>query len=145
MPRERPLWQCGKCGRQFANRNQTHTCGLHSLDAHFENKPPNIRALFDELVRAIEACGPVTVLPEKTRIAFQVRMSFAQVTPKRGWIDGHLVLARRLDERRFRKIETFSPRNHVHHFRLSDPRDLDAQFRGWLKEAYAVGEQRHLD
>lgn len=139
------MWRCAKCGRQFANRNQSHACGRHSLEAHFENKPPAIRALFDELVRALEACGPVTVLPEKTRIAFQVRMSFAQVVPKRGWIDGHLVLARRLDERRFRKIETFAPRNIVHHFRLFDARDLDPQFRGWLKEAYAVGEQRHLD
>ena len=79
----------------------------------------------------------MTILPEKTRIALQVRMSFAQLTPKRGWIDGHLVLARRLEERRFRKIETFSPRNHVHYFRLSDRRDVDGQFRGWLKEAYA--------
>ena len=147
--REQPLWRCPRCDRQFANRNQTHTCGLHSLESHFVGKPPAIRALFDELVGVLEACGPVTVLPEKTRIAFQVRMSFAQVTPKRGWIDGHLVLAERLDspaaDRRFRKIETFSPRNHVHHFRLFDPRDLDPQFRAWLKEAYAVGEQRHLE
>ena len=58
---------------------------------------------------------------------------------------GRQLLARRLEERRFREIETFSPRNHVHHFRLSDRRDVDGQFRGWLKEAYAVGEQRHLD
>jgi len=46
--------------------------------------------------RAVAACGPVTVLPEKTRIAFQVRMSFAQVSPHRHWLDGHVVLARRL-------------------------------------------------
>ena len=144
-PRERPLWTCRKCGRQFANRNQSHACGRYSLEAHFENKPPIIRELFDEVVKAVEACGPVTILPEKTRIALQVRMSFAQMTPKRGWIDGHLVLARRLEAPRFLKIETFSPRNHVHHFRLSDRRDVDGQFRDWLKEAYAVGEQRHLE
>lgn len=138
------MWRCRRCGRAFANKNQSHACGRYSLEAHFENKAPFIRALFDEFVRAVEACGPVTILPEKTRIAFQVRMSFAQVTPKRGWLDGHLVLARRLERPRFRKVETISPRNHVHHFRISDPRDIDAQLRAWVREAYDVGQQHHL-
>ena len=139
------MWRCPACRRLFANTNQSHTCGRYTLEAHFENKPPNIRQLYDLAAAAIEACGPVIVLPEKTRIAFQVRMSFAQLTPKRGWIDGHVVLARRLESPRFTKIETFSPRNHLHAFRISDPRDVDAQFKAWVKEAYAVGEQRHLD
>ena len=138
------MWRCPRCRRSFANRNQSHACGRYTLDAHFAGKAPFIRALFDEFVRAVEACGPVTILPEKTRIAFQGRMSFAQVTPKRGWLDGHLVLARRLKRPRFRKVETFSSRNHVHHFRLSDPRDIDAQLREWIREAYDVGMQRHL-
>ena len=84
------------------------------------------------------------VLPEKTRIAFQVRMSFAQVTPRRAWLDGHLVLARRLDHPRFRRVDSISPRNHVHVFRLTRPDELDATFRRWLREAYAVGAQEHL-
>ncbi len=142
--RERPLWKCRKCGRRFANRNQSHACGRFTLKAHFAGKPPAIRALYDLVVGAVEQCGPVVILPEKTRIAFQVRMSFAQVTPKRGWLDGHVVLARRLEAPRFRKIETISARNHVHHFRLFGARDVDREFHGWLKEAYAVGEQRHL-
>ena len=96
------------------------------------------------MVAAIRAIGPVEVLPEKTRIAFHVRMSFAQVTPRRGWLDGHLVLARRLEHPRFRSIQTFSPRNHLHTFRLEQLADIDADFRAWLAEAYAVGEQKHL-
>jgi hypothetical protein len=86
----------------------------------------------------------VRILPQKTRIAFQVRMSFAQVTPKVRWLDGHVVLARRFDHPRFRSIETISPRNHVHSFRITSRRDIDAQFASWLAEAYSVGEQRHL-
>ena len=96
------------------------------------------------MVAAIRAIGPVEVLPEKTRIAFHVRMSFAQVTPRRGWLDGHLVLARRLESPRFRSVQTFSPRNHLHTFRLEKLGDIDAEFRQWLAEAYAVGEQKHL-
>ena len=142
--KQRPLWQCKKCRRYFANRNQSHSCGRLDLKHHFKGKRPEIRALFDEVVAAIRAVGPVRVLPEKTRIAFQVRMSFAQVTPKAKWLDGHLVLARRVEDACFRTVETFSPRNHVHTFRLERREEVDSRFRGWLAEAYALGEQRHL-
>ena len=102
MPRPTPdrfdagdtLWRCPRCERVFANRSQTHTCGLHDLEHH--------------------------------------------------WLVGHVVLARRLEHPRFRKIETISARNHVHHFRLAQPADIDNTFIAWLREAYAVGEQRHL-
>ena len=89
--------------------------------------------------------GPVTVLPEKTRIAFQIRMSFAAFTIRRNWVDGHVVLARRLESPRFRRIETFSPRNHLHAFRFEDVNEIDAEVAAWFAEAYRVGEQRHLD
>ncbi len=130
---QRPLWRCPDCGRQFANRNQSHFCGRHDLESHFAGKPPEIRALYDSVVATIERIGPVTVLPEKTRIAFQTRMSFAQVTPRMKWLDGHVVLARRLEHPRFRKIETISARNHVHHFRLTTTADIDAEFVGLLE------------
>ena len=139
-----PLWQCEQCGRAFANRNQSHACGTLDLDHHFRDKSPEIRALFDRAVDVIQSLGPVRVLPEKTRIAFQVRMSFAQLTPRRRWLDGHVVLARRLDHPRFRGIQTISPRNHVHTFRLSQPGDIDADFQRWMAEAYLVGKQEHL-
>ena len=143
-PRERALWRCGRCGREFANRNQSHACGTHDLEHHFAGKRPEIRDLFDRVVAAIESLGPVRILPEKTRIAFQVRMSFAQVTPRKNWLDGHVVLARRLESPRFTRIETFSPRNHLHAFRLARADEVDDEFRAWIAEAYAVGRQEHL-
>ena len=140
-----PLWCCPGCGRAFANRNQTHTCRPPaSLESHFESKPPAIRTLFDHLAATIERLGPVTILPERTRIAFQVRISFAVAMPKRRWLDGHLVLARRIEHHRFRRVETFSLRNHLHAFRLIRPEEIDTEFRGWLAEAYSVGAQEHL-
>src|SRR5688572_32144715 len=145
MIRRPPLWRCARCGRAFANRNQSHACGRHTLGEHFRAKSPEIRALFDAVVAALRAIGPVRVLPEKTRIAFQVRMSFAQVTPRQKWLDGHVVLARRLEHPRFRRIQTISPRNHVHSFRITSASEIDPDFKAWLAEAYEVGEQRHLE
>ena len=141
----RPLWICPACGRGFANRNQVHACGRYDLEHHFARRPVRVRALFDSFVAALEEIGPVVVLPQKTRIAFHVRMSFAQVTPRRDGLEGHLILARRVEDPRFLEVTTFSPRNHLHRFRIRDPHEIDEAMRAWMREAYAVGEQRHLD
>ena len=140
----RPLWSCPKCSRQFANRNQSHACGNYDLDSHFVGKHDQVRATFDKIVEVAGRNGPLTVLPEKTRIALQVRMSFAAFSPRTQWLDGHVVLARRLENPRFRKIATYSPRNHVHVFRLFGPDEVDEEVAGWLSEAYRVGQQAHL-
>ena len=130
----RPMWICPQCGRPFANTHQSHACARHTLAEHLEGKPAEIIALYRHLEAVIQSMGPVIVVPEKTRIAFQVRMSFAAVMLKQRWIDGHVVLARRLE----------SPCNHVHAFRLSSPEEIDAELTSWIAEAYLVGEQRHL-
>lgn len=142
--KDQPLWQCRNCGRGFANRNQSHACGRHDLARHFDGKAPLVRQIFDGFVRLFEVCGPVTILPEKTRIAFQVRMSFAQLTVRRHWVIGHFVLMRRAEDPLFMKIESLTPRNHVHHFRLDRLDQLDERMTAYALEAYAVGCQHHL-
>ena len=138
-----PLWTCGACGRAFANRNQTHSCGRHALAPHFAGRPAKVRAIYDAFLAMLETFGPVTVLPEKSRIAFQVRMSFAQLTVRRDWVLGHFVLARRAEDPLFTRVESFSPRNHLHAFRLDDPAQV-GKLRAYAEEAYAVGRQDHL-
>ena len=141
---ERDLWRCPACRRAFANRNQQHACGRYSLASHFAGREPKVRAIYDAFLAMLERFGPVTVLPEKTRIAFQTRMSFAQLTMRRHWVLGHLVLARRVEDPLFTRVETFSPRNHLHAFRLDDPAEVE-RLADYAREAYAVGRQEHLD
>lgn len=140
---QKPLWPCPACGRAFANANQSHACGRYDLERHFAGKPPLVRDIYEAFLAMLEAIGPVTVLPEKTRIAFQTRMSFAQLTARRHWVLGHFVLAQRVDDPVFTKIETFSPRNHAHHFRLEEVGDVEA-LSAFARQAYAVGRQQHL-
>jgi hypothetical protein len=138
-----PLWPCPACGRRFANRNQSHACTALDLEHHFAGKPPRVREIYEAFLAMLEEAGPVTVLPQKTRIAFQVRMSFAQLTIRRHWVLGHFVLAGRAEDARFTKIETISPRNHVHHFRLEAPEEVE-RLRDFAREAYSLGRQEHV-
>jgi hypothetical protein len=139
------MWVCSACGRTFANRNQTHTCAaLTDLERHFAGVDTAVRDTFERILAVVRAAGPVTVLAEKTRIALHVRMSFAALTPRRHWLGGHLVLARRVDSPRFTRVETYSPRNILHAFRLTTPDEVDDEFAAWLGEAYRVGRQEHI-
>jgi hypothetical protein len=142
--RKPSLWQCPKCGERFTTRNQAHSCGTFDLDALFAGSEPVVRQLYDRFVRVVRSCGPVRVIPQKTRIAFQVRMRFAALVPQKSALRGHLVLAQRYPSARFSKIETLSPHCHVHAFRLRSESDFDRPFCDLIGAAYRVGRQEHL-
>jgi hypothetical protein len=59
-------------------------------------------------------------------------------------LDAHVVLTRRLESPRFRRIESLTPNCHVHHFRIVSLSELDEEVKRWLQEAYRVGAQEHL-
>ncbi len=146
MARKKPaLWRCGKCGEQFTTRNQWHSCGSFDLDSLFARSDPIVRHLYDRFLDTVQECGPVKVIPQKSRIAFQVRMRFAALMPRKTSLRGHLILAERHDVACFEKVETLSPRNHLHAFRLHSEAQFGADFRRWVREAYKVGCQEHRD
>ncbi len=143
--RERPLWTCPKCGNQFVNRNQWHSCARYDLSVPFKGKPPHVRALFDRFRKMVQACGPVKMLAYRNRVGFMVRVRFAGATPKKDGLDVGFWLPRRLDSPRFEKIETILPNVHLHRLRITTADLLDAELAEWLKEAYACGCQEHLN
>ncbi len=141
---DRPLWRCPRCERTFAARRQTHTCAaLRTLDDLFAGCHVQVRATFDRVLGVVQALGPVEVLPQRTRIALHLRMSFAALMPRQKWLDGHVVLDHRLESQRFRRIEVYSRRNVLHAFRLQSPQEVDAEVAAWLEAAYRVGQQLH--
>jgi hypothetical protein len=138
------MWKCTKCSREFANQHQSHSCSTRPLEEHFRGRAKLTVAIFKRLLRTVKRNGPVTVISSKTRIAFQTRMSFAAVVIRNDFLRGHLVLAERTLDPRFSRIQTISPRNHVHEFVLNDVGDIDSRFCELIAKAYAVGNQEHL-
>lgn len=135
----RELWRCPRCDRPFANRGQAHSCGRFTVEAFLAGKPEGARSLFEAFAGLVEGCGPVMVAAGRTRVGFQRRMIFAAVDRLgAGGLAAHVVLARRLEHARFTRVESISPGNHVHHFRIRDPAELDEEVAGWLREAYGT-------
>jgi len=142
--RQIAMWECPSCQRRFANRNQSHFCGRYALGLALRGKPAAVRKLYELFVKRARRCGPVTIVPEKTRIALQVRMSFAALRLQQTKLVGHLVLAERHEKPCFNRIDSISRHNHVHHFQIANPRDLNREMSDCIRKAYSVGRQEHL-
>jgi hypothetical protein len=113
---------------------------------HLADKPAAGVALYHRFVDLVQACGPFTYSPAKTTITFKgVRRGFAGARPTtRGLLDGYLDLQRVVTDRRFVRASPYTSRLFVHRFRIDDLAELDEQFAGWVREAYAIGAGEHL-
>lgn len=122
-----------------------HSCGRYSVDQFLAGKSQDAISIYEHFNALILECGPVKIAPAKTRIGFQVRMIFAAVNKlnDRG-LEAHVVLTRRLENPRFRRIEMMTSKCYVHHFRIESVSELDDEVKSWLREAYLVGTQEHL-
>jgi hypothetical protein len=140
-----PLWTCPACGQRFVARNMPHSCQVVGLDAFFAGAAPELRSLFELFVAAASASGPVTVNATKSRITLQVRFRFAGIDkPRKDHLAANFVLTTPIRSERFTRVEFVAPYYYVHRLRLRTPADVDAELSGWLAQAYALGEQRHI-
>jgi len=122
-----------------------HSCGRFSVETFLAGKSAGAVALYERFSALVHECGQVKLAPAKTRIGFQARMIFAAVNKlNEHGLEAHVVLTRRLSNRRFKRIEMMSPKCYVHHFKVETPSDLDEEVAEWLCEAYQTGTQEHL-
>ena len=112
---------------------------------HLRGRDPTVIRLYERFVELVDACGPVEVSVAKTAITFKgSRRGFAGAKPKNQWLDGYLDLQRELKDPRIRRASPYTRRLFVHQFRVTALDQLDEEFSGWLREAYAVGQGGHL-
>ena len=139
------LWTCPKCGAQFISRNLWHSCvkGLRMEDL-FAKSDPHVITQFQRFEELVRSCGPVTRIVQKSRIVFMVRVRFAGATPRKSVLQLGFFLKRKLASPRFWKAEHLGRSDYLHTLKISSMAEFDEEFKTWLQEAYAVGEQRHL-
>jgi len=138
------LWACPVCGREFANLNQTHSCGGPALSAVLAGHGERVVSLYRAIESAVRDAGPFRVHPQKTRIAFISRMTFASVTLAKSWVDLGFIVPSPLDNVRIRRIELYGPTSFRHLVRIAEVHEVDDDLRGWLAVALRRGEQETL-
>ena len=88
---DRPMWTCSRCGRSFANLNQSHSCLELSTAEHLAGKSNRALSIYQAVVETLERCGEFRIHAQKTRIAFISRMTFAGVSLAERWVDLSLI------------------------------------------------------
>lgn len=112
------------------------------LKDHFTGRDATVRAIYDALLEASRAHGPVKIEVKKTSIHLVHHTAFAGVATRRAW----LVLTLKST------VERKSPRVHQQlrasagrwysEIRLDSPRDVDRELRAWIADAYALAGPR---
>ena len=133
------MWVCPRCGVQFVNRNQWHSCRRATLDDWLGGLGPAGMALYRRFVAIIEACGDYHVAPAKTRIAFLGQVRFASITRLR---DDAMVcsfaLPSALRSPRLARVEEVVPEWFVHTLVVTAPEELDDEVQKWMRESYRL-------
>lgn len=54
------MWKCEKCGREFKNTNQNHSCGKKpaSVDEYIAAQPAEIQPILHKIRETIQAAAP---------------------------------------------------------------------------------------
>jgi hypothetical protein len=145
-PSRAALWTCPRCGARLVTKNLSHSCGAHSIDKFLDGKTEAGRDLFARFAALIATCGPHSLAPAKTRVAFMAQVRFASVNRvSRDYIDVHFVLPEAIDNPRFRRVEHLG-RLYVHHLRLRRRQEFDRELAAWLERSYAeYGQRRWLE
>jgi hypothetical protein len=73
-----------------------------------------------------------------------VRVRFAGGYPRKKYFECGFFLKRKINSPRFSKIDYLGRDDYIHRIKIYSTDQFDSEFKSWLKEAYKVGEQKHL-
>ena len=108
--------------------------------AQYAAEKAGLRPIYDAVIRAAEACGQgVEVSPKKTYVSLRRSKQFALVQPStKTRVDLGLQLKGVAPQGRLEASGSFNAMV-THRVRLESPKEVDAQVKAWLKQAYDAG------
>lgn len=113
---------------------------MYSVNDHFVNKDPVVRALYDQLISLLRTFGHVQEDPKKTSIHLNRKSALAGVETRKDGLLLNIKSAYPIKSPRIEKAEQVSAKRFHHKVRITSPNDFDEELKTWLKEAYLLSE-----
>lgn len=137
------MWICPKCHQKFINKNQYHSCGNYTLDDFLKGKSEKAIELFNHFLSAFREVGDFELHPVKTRVTLLTKMRFASINRlSKDCLSGHLILDEKIENSLiFTKIDKVGNNSFVHHFKLREKSDINAEFKKYMKKSYKIGSR----
>jgi hypothetical protein len=110
----------------------------HTVQEHFENRAPAVKATYAAILKAAKKLGPVTEEAKKTSIHLVRKSAFAGIATRKT----ALILTFKSDsdvtnERIAKREQAWAHRWHLE-TRLEAPAQVDSEIIAWLSKAYEL-------
>lgn len=112
----------------------------YSVNDHFINKDPSVRALYDQLISLLRTFGPVQEDPKKTSIHLNRKSALAGVEIRKNGLLLNIKSDHAIKSPRIEKAEQISSKRFHHKVRITSPKDMDEELKTWLQQAYLLSE-----
>src|SRR3954464_6661414 len=106
---------------------------------HFTKSADHVKQTYEGLLVAARKLGPVLEEPKKTSIHLVRESAFAGVATRRDALVLTLKSDHPIESPRVHRAEQTSANRWHLELRLAAPKDVDAELRRWLRQAYALG------
>jgi len=114
---------------------------MPTIEDHLRGRPESVVEMFSRILSTARDHGQVDVeVIAKGVVLHGSRRIFAGLVPRERGLGGMLNLLTPVQDARFTKVEPLTRRIWYHRFFLTDPRQLDEKFLGWVREACDVGQ-----
>lgn len=111
---------------------------MATVEQHFVGRDPVVRAIYQKILTAARANGPFVEDPKKTSIHLARKTAFVGVATRNNALLLTVKSDRDIRSPRIEKREHTSANRWHLVVRLEDPRDVDPEIKGWLKNAFAL-------
>ena len=108
----------------------------HTVTEHFEDRGPEVKAIYAAILKAAKVLGPVTEEPKKTSIHLVRKSAFAGIATRKTALILTLKSATDLKSPRILKREQASANRWHLETKLETAKEVDREIVGWLKKAY---------
>jgi hypothetical protein len=134
-------WACPVCGREFKNRNQSHSCEVRELESHFWDKDAIVFEIYSELISSVKKFGKININPVKNAIIIHSNKSFLAVKPKKQFLDIEFLLDYQSDYKMIKNKVQASKSRFAHFVRLTSKKDFTNRLINLLKESYTLNNK----
>jgi hypothetical protein len=134
------LWKCAKCSREFAKKNQAHSCVSFPLENHFKDKE-YAKELFTYLKEKIEAStGQLKIESLPCCIHLVSNYTFGAVWAMKDKLRIDFRTNFPIESSRIWKMIQMSPNRYLYYFEIKEKEEIDKELLGWIKAAYKLNK-----
>jgi hypothetical protein len=110
----------------------------HTIKEHFENRAPEVKAIYAAILKAAKKLGPVKEEAKKTSIHLVRKSAFAGVATRKTALILTLKSASDVASKRIAKREQASAHRWHLEIKLEAPDQVDRELTNWLGSAYEL-------